>query len=329
MMANNKALRAYDGDHDHADQFQDVNRINYFTPRFQGLQIGVGYAPKMNIAAALLAAGRYRPRRTAGGICGFNNADDVNNCPTADYAWQDVFDIGANYLNKFGDFTVALYGAFVYAVVHSGLHSRSHGRPTMATGANLTAWKQWVVGAAVRLRRLHRRWRRRLRQQRPRLRTTSPASTTTPASTPRASCTRPVRGRCRSVGRLATTPTATARQAGDDLDGHQRRDLNTAAAAGVRASTAPASAATRRPRCASAAVRVNKFEIGVNYALGPGMKLIGGGIIYNVGRPDQRHSAATVLGGSARHGLALLVAGHHRQIGKSGRKPALFVCARP
>ena len=30
-------------------QFQDVNRINYFTPRFMGLQIGVGYAPKINI----------------------------------------------------------------------------------------------------------------------------------------------------------------------------------------------------------------------------------------------------------------------------------------
>ena len=28
--------------------WQDVNRINYFTPRFAGLQIGVGYAPKLN-----------------------------------------------------------------------------------------------------------------------------------------------------------------------------------------------------------------------------------------------------------------------------------------
>ena len=30
-------------------QFQDVNRVNYFTPRFMGLQIGVGYAPKINL----------------------------------------------------------------------------------------------------------------------------------------------------------------------------------------------------------------------------------------------------------------------------------------
>ena len=32
--------------------WQDVNRINYFTPRFAGLQIGVGYAPKIIAAAA-------------------------------------------------------------------------------------------------------------------------------------------------------------------------------------------------------------------------------------------------------------------------------------
>ena len=38
-------------------QFQDVNRVNYFTPRFYGLQIGVGYAPKINLAPnGLLAA---------------------------------------------------------------------------------------------------------------------------------------------------------------------------------------------------------------------------------------------------------------------------------
>ena len=32
--------------------WQDVNRINYFTPRFAGLQIGIGYAPKIIGAAA-------------------------------------------------------------------------------------------------------------------------------------------------------------------------------------------------------------------------------------------------------------------------------------
>ena len=66
-------------------QMQDVNRINYFTPRFCGLQIGVGYAPKIN-------TGGSRRRRWPGqhrGVCGFNDATAQINCPTNDYSWQD------------------------------------------------------------------------------------------------------------------------------------------------------------------------------------------------------------------------------------------------
>jgi outer membrane protein OmpU len=130
-------------------QWQDVNRINYFTPRFAGLQIGVGYAPKLNIATTggMAASG---PGNGAG-ICGYNNATNVPACPTADYAWQDLFDVGANYLNKFGDFTVALYGSFAYASFVPGFTPISGvgviGPANMISGANLTAWKQWGVGA--------------------------------------------------------------------------------------------------------------------------------------------------------------------------------------
>jgi hypothetical protein len=125
--------------------WQDVNRINYFTPRFAGLQIGIGYAPKLNIAATNTPGVLSGPGNGAG-ICGYNNATNVSQCPTNDYAWQDLFDVGANYLNKFGDFTVALYGAFAYASFVPGylpLSSASN----MVTGFNLTSWKQWVVGA--------------------------------------------------------------------------------------------------------------------------------------------------------------------------------------
>jgi hypothetical protein len=124
--------------------WQDVERINYFTPRFQGLQIGVGYAPKLNAAAAGGNAATGAPN--VAGLCGYNNATNSGNCPTADYAWQDLFDVGANYLNKFGDFTVALYGAFAYASFVPGYMPLA-GPANMNTGANLTAWKQWVVGA--------------------------------------------------------------------------------------------------------------------------------------------------------------------------------------
>jgi hypothetical protein len=38
---------------------------------------------------------------------------------------------------------------------------------------------------------------------------------------------------------------------------------------------------------------VNKWELGVNYALGPGVKLTGGGLLYSVGGPS-----AAVVGNS-------------------------------
>jgi len=127
--------------------WQDVNRINYFTPRFSGLQIGIGYAPKLNAPGQQFNGyGIVTGPGNATTICGFNNPANINNCPTADYAWQDLFDIGANYLNKFGDFTVALYGAFAYASFIPGYRPLG-GPANMNTGANLTAWKQWVVGA--------------------------------------------------------------------------------------------------------------------------------------------------------------------------------------
>jgi hypothetical protein len=162
VIANNKAY-ARTMATTNTPQWQDVNRINYFTPRFQGLQIGVGYAPKLNAAAAggQAASGPGNPA----GICGYNNATNINNCPSADYAWQDVFDVGANYLNKFGDFTVALYGAFAYASFVPGFILRCCQHADRRQPDLLEA-----VGCrcAVRLRWLHRRRRGRLRQQRPR-----------------------------------------------------------------------------------------------------------------------------------------------------------------
>jgi hypothetical protein len=124
--------------------WQDVNRINYFTPRFAGLQIGMGYAPKLNAAAAGNQAATGVPN--VSGLCGFNNPTNPGNCFTGDYGWQDIIDFGANYLNKFGDVTVALYGAFAYASFVPG-YTPLQGPANMVTGANLSSWKQWVVGA--------------------------------------------------------------------------------------------------------------------------------------------------------------------------------------
>lgn len=152
VIANNKAYGRTMAT-TNTPQWQDVNRINYFTPRFAGLQIGVGYAPSLN-----QTSGNYGSSGITNGlggnpsgVCGYNGAVNPNNCITGNYTWQDLFDVGANYLNKFGDFTVALYGAFAYASFVPGygpIGGVGVASPAnMITGANLSSWKQWVVGA--------------------------------------------------------------------------------------------------------------------------------------------------------------------------------------
>jgi hypothetical protein len=122
-------------------QYQDVNRINYYTPRFFGLQVGVGYAPKINLTSTL----NVGPNSNTGGVCGFNDATTANGCPTNDYSWQDALSIGANYLNKFGDVAVAAYVGYSYMNFVPGL-ANLQGPANLITGANLTSWKQFAAG---------------------------------------------------------------------------------------------------------------------------------------------------------------------------------------
>lgn len=132
--------------------WQDTQRINYFTPRFQGLQIGIGYTPKINTPSA---GGYFGTTGLAGGVaglgsggfgaCGFAGAVNINSCANNDYAWQNGFDIGANYLNKFGDVTVAAYGSFAYAAFNPGF-SPLAGSANQITGSNLASWTMWVAG---------------------------------------------------------------------------------------------------------------------------------------------------------------------------------------
>jgi outer membrane protein OmpU len=128
-------------------QYQDVNRVNYYTPRFFGLQVGAGYAPKINLAAPTAAA-LNGPGNNTAGVCGFNDATTANGCPTNDNSWQDALSIGANYLNKFGDVSVAAYVGYSYMSFVGGLNNIAGfgGGANIATGANLSSWKQFAAG---------------------------------------------------------------------------------------------------------------------------------------------------------------------------------------
>jgi outer membrane protein OmpU len=125
-------------------QVGDANRINYFTPRFSGLQIGIGYAPKWNPFFGFpgITSG---PTPNLNNTCGFSDPTTASNCPTNDFSYQDMIDIGANYINKFGDVTVAAYGAFLYASFVPGFTNLAAVANTV-TGYNQTSLKQWVTG---------------------------------------------------------------------------------------------------------------------------------------------------------------------------------------
>jgi len=280
-------------------QFQDVNRVNYFTPRFMGLQVGVGYAPKINLAPnGLLARGLTGPGPGAGaaGVCGFNDATTASNCPTNDNSWQDVFDVGANYLNKFGDVTVALFGAWMTASFVPSFNNTTAGA-NLNTGANLTSWKQWVIGAQFGI-----------------------AGFTIGGSvgydnngiggnyyTGQASESRKY-----SAGIMYETGPWQASFGWGHVNtdnGNGAATLATVAqgttsglATFTGGNTSFATGFGTNPLAGAASFGgyvADKFEVCVNYALGPGIKLVGGGIYWNVGGPvngSQGQSWALMLG---------------------------------
>jgi len=87
----------------------DAQRFTYYTPRFAGFQVGASYA-------------RDGQQDTNAQI----DADNPPIANTSGKAVSDIFDIGANYVNSFGDFNVALSGRW--------------GTADGVTGSNPTIW---------------------------------------------------------------------------------------------------------------------------------------------------------------------------------------------
>jgi len=125
----------------------DANKLTYFTPRFAGFQIGFSYTPAFS-GTGFTATCQFR----GGGA-------DFNNCPTNNNYWHNGLDIAANYLNKFGDVSVALYGGYGTAGFDrgpGGTPGVGGGNPTLGPGGvdvgqnNLAGrYKTWAAGAQL------------------------------------------------------------------------------------------------------------------------------------------------------------------------------------
>jgi hypothetical protein len=278
-------------------QNQDVNRINYFTPRFYGLQIGVGYAPKINInPPGMLSNGLTVGPGTGAGVCGYTNATTMSNCPTNDNSYQDFFDIGANYLNKFGDVTVAAFGAFSYATFVPSFNQLPGNNANLITGANLTNWKQWAIGLQFGFAGF-----------------TLGGSISWDNNGLGGNYYTGADSDSRKYVIAAMYETGPWQMSVgwghvNTDNGNGAHPLLTVAQGTTSGNTyvgnpGSTSAYFGTNPMAGAAVFggyvADKFELGVNYALGPGIKLTGGGIYWNIGGPvngSQGQSWALMMG---------------------------------
>jgi hypothetical protein len=264
-----------------------------------GLQIGVGYAPKINLGVNTMLAGGIAigpGPGTGAGVCGYNNATTQSNCPTNDNSWQDMFDIGANYLNKFGDVTVALFGAFQYASFVPSFNQLAANNANLITGANLAPWKQWAIGAQFGF-----------------------AGFTVGGSISwdnnGLGGNYYTGGDSDSRKYVVAVMYETGPWQASVGWGHVNTDNGNGTSPLTTLAMGTTSTPTYGPAAGSTSARfgtnplagaavfggytADKIEVGVNYALGPGIKLVGGGIFWNVGGPvngSQGQSWAAMLG---------------------------------
>jgi hypothetical protein len=262
ISATNKAYRAGIST-TIAAQGGDNNRINYFTPRFAGFQLGVAYAPKMVTGA--------------NGACG-TQAVNPANCPYLDYTYNDEIVIGANYVNKFGDLTVAAYGAYYYATFVPGYQGNA-ATNNLVTGANNVGWKQWVAGLQLAYAGF-----------------TVGGAIGWDNNGLGSNYYTQVDNDTRfyTVGVMYETGPwqMSAGWAGfRNTNGNGSLGLANVTMGGVFTATAPTStsAAFGSNRDTGALAfgmeSVDKYEVGVNYALAPGVKLVGGFMYYNIAGP--------------------------------------------
>ena len=102
----------------------DAQRITYFSPRFFGFQVGASYA------------------RDAGQDTNVQVNDEVVGTV------HDIWDLGANYVNSFGDFNVALSGRYGQADIGEGNGKADFDNPEVwAVGANL-GYAGFTVGGS-------------------------------------------------------------------------------------------------------------------------------------------------------------------------------------
>ncbi len=114
----------------------DSEKITYFTPRFAGFQLGVSYTPDNNEANRTVVFGNH------GSYSGFPSDEDGGE-------WSELFAVGANYVNKFGDVSVAVSGGYERGKLEAVSGSATDDRTQWNAGARI-GFAGFTVGGAYR-----------------------------------------------------------------------------------------------------------------------------------------------------------------------------------
>jgi predicted porin len=112
----------------------DGNKVSYYTPRFEGFQIGVSYTPEARQNTFTGTGGAPTP--VPGGACTGSEL-----CNTTKGAYHDFMSIGGNFDRKFGDLGVGIAAGFVTA--------KSPGRTNTATVNNTDDAMTYGFGVAL------------------------------------------------------------------------------------------------------------------------------------------------------------------------------------
>jgi len=96
----------------------EANKVQYFTPRIAGFQLGASYAPDSCIEgfSGLPIGGNAFNSTSGTGVCNFNGPNDLNNQPGLQ---KNLWSLAVNYVNKFGAFDVGIYAGGETATIGS------------------------------------------------------------------------------------------------------------------------------------------------------------------------------------------------------------------
>lgn len=119
------------------DMTSDSNKITYFTPRMAGFQLGVSYTPE-NKEAGSPASGSY----TGGSYSGFPSDEEPGK-------QGEVIEVGANYVNKFDNVSVAISGGYATGTLEAETATIDDDQTQWNVGAQI-GFMGFTVGGAYK-----------------------------------------------------------------------------------------------------------------------------------------------------------------------------------